>query len=161
MATINALINDEEAGIEKADSVKLIYKENQFLKAEIYGVSVLRYIKNQNKLVFEKGIEVRFYDQSKLNSVLTADSAVYDDSQRNIIIQGNVDMYNSKHEELFTDELIWDMNNKTIEAKNKIRIKTPYDVVYGSGMLAKEDFSYYSIRKVSGTVAYDKDEGLR
>lgn len=161
MAKIDALINEKEANIEVADSVKLTYKEGASLKAEIYGKSVSRYLKGDNKLIFEKGIEVRFYDAGQLSSVLSADSASYDDNLRTILIKGNVDMYNYKHEELSTDELLWDMNTKMIFAKNHIKIKTPHDIVRGSGMIAKEDLSQYSIKRVFGTVAYDDEERFR
>jgi LPS export ABC transporter protein LptC len=161
MSKINALINEKEAGIEKADSVILTYKENEFLKAEIFGKSVSRYIKNENKLEFTKGIEVRFYENSQLNSILTADFAIYDDIKGIILTKGNVDMYNYKHENLQTDEMEWNMNTKKIVAKHKIKIITPYDVIYGIGMTAKEDFTQYSIKKVTGVVAYNKDDNFR
>jgi len=161
MATVDALINEKEVNIETADSVKLTYKEGEFLKAEIYGKSVARYIKSDNKLVFEDGIEVHFYDKGQLSSVLTADSAVYDENLRMIQIQGNVNMYNYKHEELFTEELLWDMRAKTILAKDYIKIKTPYDIIHGVGMVAKEDFSQYAIKQVVGIVSYTEDEHFR
>ena len=53
MAKIDALINEKEANIEVADSVKLTYKEDASLKAEIFGKSVSRYLKGDNKLIFE------------------------------------------------------------------------------------------------------------
>ena len=49
MAKINALINEQEVGIEKADSIILSYKENEALKVEVFGKTIHRYIKNQNK----------------------------------------------------------------------------------------------------------------
>lgn len=161
MAKINALINEQEVGIEKADSIILTYKENEALKVEVFGKTIHRYIKNQNKLEFPEGIEVKFYEQGELSAILTSDSAVFDDSKGIIIVSGNVDMYNNRHENLITDEMEWNINAKTIYAKNKIIIKTVHDVIYGIGMTAKEDFSQYSIKRVTGVVAYNKDDNFR
>lgn len=161
MKKINALINEQEVGVEKADSIVLTYKEDQFLKAQIFGETIHRYIKNQSKLEFPKGIEVKFYELGELNALLTADFALFDDNKGVILIKGNVDMYNSKHENLLTDEMEWDMNTKTIHTKSSITIKTPHDIIHGIGMHAKEDFSQYAIKKVTGIVAYNKDENFR
>lgn len=69
---------------------------------------------------FPEGIEVKFYEQGVLSAILTSDSAVFDDSKGIIIVSGNVDMYNNRHENLITDEMEWNINAKTIYAKIKL-----------------------------------------
>ncbi|MCB9032303.1 MAG: LPS export ABC transporter periplasmic protein LptC [Chitinophagales bacterium] len=161
IATINALIKDDEVGVEIADSVKLIYKENEFIRAEITTKTVKRYIESQNKLEFTKGMVVKFYEGLKLTSVLTADYGILDDTKQTIEVKGNIVMQNYKHEVLKTENLVWNLINKTIYAQDKISIKTPYDIITGYGLNAKEDFSNYSIKRVTGIVSYNEDESFR
>lgn len=161
IATINAIIKDDEVGVEIADSVKLIYKENEFIRAEITTKTVKRFIESQNKLEFSDGLVVKFYEGLQLSSVLTANYGILDDVKQTIEVKGNIIMQNYKHEVLKTENLVWNLNDKTIYAKDKITIKTPYDVITGYGLQSKEDFSNYSIKRVTGIVSYNEDESFR
>jgi LPS export ABC transporter protein LptC len=161
VAKINALVSNNDVGIEHADSVHLIYKEGAYTRAEIRAKTVKRYIKTQNKLEFSDGLEVKFYDTLQLVSVLTADYAVNDDAQQTIFISGNVRMENFRHEILETKELNWDIRNKKISANKGVKIKTPDDIIIGTGLDSDEDFSNYTIRHVNGVVEYNEDENFR
>lgn len=158
VARISALVNNDDVGVERADSVHLVYKEGPYTRAEISAKTVKRYIKDQSKLEFSDGLQVLFYDSLKLVSVLTADYAVNDDAKQLIFISGNVRMENYQHEVLETQELNWDIRRKKISANKGIRIKTPDDIIIGTGLDSDEDFSNYTIRRVHGVVAYDEDE---
>jgi LPS export ABC transporter protein LptC len=161
VSRINALVSNDDVGVERADSVHLLYKEGAYTRAEISARTVKRYIKTQNKLEFSDGLEVKFYDSLKLVSVLTADFAVNDDTKQSIFISGNVRMENFQQEVLETQELNWDIRNKKIQCSKGIKIKTPDDVITGTGLDSDEDFSNYTIRQVHGVVAYDEEEDLR
>lgn len=161
VARINALVSNDDVGVERADSVHLIYKEGPYTRAEISAKTVKRYIKDQSKLEFSDGLQVLFYDSLKLVSVLTANYALNDDAKQFIFISGDVRMENYQHEVLETEELNWDIRSKKITANKGIRITTPDDVITGTGLDSDEDFSNYTIRRVHGVVAIDEDEELR
>lgn len=161
MAKVKAMFNEEEAGIEVADSVQFSYKEGEYTRAIVTGKTVKRYIKTENKLVFSDGLLVKFYDQLNLNSVLKADYAENNDAEQIIVVSGNVYMENAKNEILETPELTWSIRDKKIYTDKAIKIKTPDHTIYGEGFNANENFSNYTIRKVKGIVSVDDEKGFQ
>jgi lipopolysaccharide assembly outer membrane protein LptD (OstA) len=53
---------------------------------------------------------------------------------------------------------MWNQAEKKIYATGFVRITTPDEIIYGNGLEAKEDFSEYTIKKVTGTVKIKNDD---
>lgn len=70
-------------------------------------------------------------------------------------------MENSKNEIMETQELTWEMRTKRINTDKPIKIRTPDNIISGIGFDSDEDFSNYTIRKVSGVVAVDDNKGFK
>lgn len=160
LTKIKAMFNRDNVNVEVADSVNFIYKEGAYTRAVVTAKTVKRYTKSQNKLVFPDGLLVKFYDQLTLISILKADYAENDDANQIIKVSGNVYMENSKNEIMETQELLWDMRAKKVSTDKAIKIRTPDNIITGIGFDSNEDFSNYTIRKVSGTVAVDENKGF-
>ena len=158
---VKAMFNEANVNVEVADSVKFIYKEGAYIRAIVTGKTIKRYTNTQNKLEFPDGLVVKFYDQLTLISVLKADYAENDDATQSIKISGNVYMENSKNEIMETLELTWEMRTKRINTDKPIKIRTPDNIISGIGFDSDEDFSNYTIRKVSGVVAVDDNKGFK
>lgn len=161
IAKVKAMFNETDVDVEVADSVKFTYKEDGFIKAIITSKTVRRYTNTQNKLEFPNGLLVKFYEQLTLVSVLKADYAQNDEATQTIKVSGNVYMENSRNEILETQELIWHTQTKKINTDKSIKIKTPNNIIYGTGFDSDEDFSNYTIRKVNGIVAVDDSKGFK
>lgn len=58
-----------------------------------------------------------------------------------------------KHEILETPELFWSPDTKKIYTDKQVDIKTPDQVLHGMGMDSNQDFTDYTIRKVTGVVS--------
>ncbi|MCB0508464.1 MAG: LPS export ABC transporter periplasmic protein LptC [Chitinophagales bacterium] len=160
LAKVKAIFNEDDVQIEKADSVIFTYKEGEYIRAVVTGKVIRRYTKSQNKIDFPDGLLVKFYQQLQLISILKADYAMNDDANQTIKVSGNVYMENYKHEKLETDELTWDMRTKKIFTNKPIKLKTPDNYIYGVGFNAAEDFSNYTIRKVTGVVAVNNENEI-
>lgn len=160
MAKVKAMFNEQDVDVEVADSVRFTYKEGQYARAVVTGKTVKRYTKTQNKLVFPDGLFVKFFEQLKLISILKADYAENDDTQQTIHITGHVYMENERYERMETSVLTWNMRDKKVFTDKPIKITTPEHIIYGIGFDSDEDFSNYTIRKVTGIVSVDDSKGF-
>ncbi|HNE51456.1 MAG TPA: LPS export ABC transporter periplasmic protein LptC [Chitinophagales bacterium] len=158
---VKAMFNEKDVDVEVADSVKFIYKEGAYTRAIVTGKTVKRYTNTQNKLVFPGGLLVKFYEQLNLISILKANYAENDDAQQTINVSGNVYMENARNEIIETAQLTWNIRTKKIYTDKSIKIRTPDNIIYGTGFDSDEDFSNYTIRKVNGIVAVDDSEGFK
>ena len=156
LSKIKAMFDEKDADVEVADSVKFIYKEGEYARAIVTAPKVKRYTKAQSKLEFSNGLLVKFYETLDMISVLKADYGVNDDAKQLIIASGNVHMENAKNEIMESQELTWNIKTKRVWTDKAIRIKTN-----GIGFDADEDFSNYTIRKVTGIVSVDDDNGFK
>ena len=159
LSKIKAMFDEKDADVEVADSVKFIYKE--YARAIVTAPKVKRYTKAQSKLEFSNGLLVKFYETLDMISVLKADYGVNDDAKQLIIASGNVHMENAKNEIMESQELTWNIKTKRVWTDKAIRIKTPDNIINGIGFDADEDFSNYTIRKVTGIVSVDDDNGFK
>jgi len=158
---VKAMFNEKDVDVEVPDSVKFIYKEGAYTRAIVTGKTVKRYTNTQNKLVFPGGLLVKFYEQLNLISILKANYAENDDAQQTINVSGNVYMENARNEIIETAQLTWNIRTKKIYTDKSIKIRTPDNIIYGTGFDSDEDFSNYTIRKVNGIVAVDDSEGFK
>lgn len=161
IAKVKALFNETDADVEIADSVKFTYKEGAYSRAIVTGKTVKRFTNSKNRLEFTDGLLVKFYDKLNLISVMKANYAENNDEEQKVYIKGKVYIENSRYEILETEELTWDIRNKKIFTSKPIKIKTPDNTIYGVGFDADEDFSNYTIRKVSGIVAVSNAQGFQ
>ena len=65
---------------------------------------------------------------------------------------------NKKGEKLNTEELVWNQSAKKLFTEKFVKITTPTQVMYGDGLEANEDFTWYRILNPKGIVAVDKKE---
>jgi LPS export ABC transporter protein LptC len=106
-----------------------------------------------------KGLKVEFFDDSThVESTLTALYARWYEGKGNVLIRDSVVVVNKKGETLRTEELIWNQNVKMFYTEKFVRINTPDQVMYGDGLEANEDFSWYRIKNPKGVVRVNKEE---
>jgi len=105
--------------------------------------------------IFPKEIRIFFFDKFGNNTTkLRGDSARFIRVKNLYKIMGRVQIDNQiKHEVLETPELFWSPDTKKIYTDKKVDIKTPDQVLHGMGMDSNQDFSDYTIRKVTGMVS--------
>lgn len=159
LAKIKAMFNEKQTEVEVADSVEFVYKENEYTRAIVTADTVYHYNKNNNKMEF-RNMVVRFYDKQKLVSVLEAKYGENNDNEKWIKVSGNVHMENYKWEIMETDELIWNMQARKVWTERPVIIKTPDNFIRGASFISDEDFSNYTIRKISGIVHVDDTKGF-
>lgn len=157
---ISALTGKSAYQLDRAQDVTLIYSEKGKVKARIYAKE---YISNEMAkppyMDMKSGIKAEVYNDSmKVESTLTANYARYYEKQGNFLIRDNIVVVNKKGETLNTEELVWNQNIQKFFTEKFVKITTPTLVMYGDGLEANQDFSWYRILNQKGTMLVDKAE---
>lgn len=157
---INALVTKGAQQEDKAEDVTILYSDNGHVKMKLY---TKEFVKNDVAKPpytdMRKGLKVEFYgDSLKIESTLTARYARYYEKQGNILIRDSIVIVNKKGEKLNTEELVWNQSAKKLFTEKFVKITTPTQVMYGDGLEANEDFTWYRILNPKGIVAVDKKE---
>ncbi len=137
--------------LSEAEKVELFYSENERVKVKMMADLVYEF-KNGDR-EFPRGIYLEFYDGfGKLESTLRANHAYFFKGENQWRGQGKVEVKNiEKNEQLTTEELFWRPAEERIFTDKFVTIKQQEDVVYGTGLEAKQDMSTYKIKNnISG-----------
>lgn len=98
-----------------------------------------------------EGLELVFYDAlGEQSSVLTARRGVIVPAEKRMEVYEQVVFVNAKGERLETEQLTWDQDSARVYTDRAVRIERGGDIIHGQGLVAAEDFSSYTIRRITG-----------
>lgn len=144
--------------LDKAEDVIIYYSDKAQLKAILYAKE---FIRNENAKPpytdIKKSLKVEFLnDSGKIESTLTAKSARLFENEGNVIVREDVCVVNTKGERLNTEELVWNQKLDKFYTDKKVTITTPPNQsMYGDGLEANADFSWYKINNLKGNIAVE------
>lgn len=136
--------------LSEAEDVEMYYSDKDVVKVKMMARLLYEYQSGDRE--FPKGIYIEFFDEfGKLESTLKANEAYFFKNENQWRGRGNVEVRNvQKSEQLNTEELFWKPGEKRIFTEKFVTIKQQNDVIYGEGLDAAEDLSWYTITKLSG-----------
>ncbi len=131
--------------LQEAENVELLYSENEQIKVKMKAELLYEFQNGDRE--FPKGVYIEFYNEfGRLESTLKSDHAFYFKSDDQWRGRGNVEVKNiEKNEQLNTEELFWKPVKKDIFTEKFVTIRQQGDVIYGTGLTAKQDLSDYTI----------------
>ena len=157
---IKALTGKGNKQEDHAQDVTVIYSKEGKINMRIFAHDFVRnesakrpYIDMNNQLKVEF-----FNDSGVVQDILTADSSRYYEAQGDMIIWDSVQIITKKGEQLNTEELIWNAGIQKFFTEKPVRITTATEILYGNGMEANSDFTWYQITHPKGTVQVNKGE---
>ncbi|MGB1000274.1 MAG: LPS export ABC transporter periplasmic protein LptC [Flavobacteriales bacterium] len=105
---------------------------------------------------FPNGFKLQSFRQNEageslLDATITADSAIYYKGKKLDAYQ-NVQLVDAKGAALQTNVLTWDEKKQTISTTDSVQINQNGQLIYGVGLDAKDDFSYYKIGQTTGII---------
>jgi len=158
---IRALTGKPNQAEDHAQDVTVIYSKTGKINMRIFAHDFVRNESAKRPYIdMNTRLKVEFYNDStgSVDDILTADSSRYYEAQGDMIIWDSVQIITKKGEKLNTDELIWNAGAQKFFTEKPVRITTPTEVIYGDGMEANSDFSWYQITNPKGTVQVSKGE---
>lgn len=108
-----------------------------------------------------EGLELRFLDTTaQVTSVLTARRGIIVPKENRMEVSDNVVFINAKGERLETEHLVWDQDSARVYTDRPVQVQRKDDVIFGDGLLAAEDMSWYTIRRPKGSFSLPADDTL-
>jgi LPS export ABC transporter protein LptC len=160
MKEINEITGKARVGEDYGEDVTILYSIGGKTKARLSTHTFVRSeSSNPPYTEMKDGLKVEFYDDSAVvKSTLTARYGRWYERESNVLLRDSVHIINDKGEQLFTKELVWNQKLQKFFTEKPVRIITPTQVLYGSGMEANQDFSLYQITNISGSVQVEKGQ---
>ncbi|XZF14768.1 LPS export ABC transporter periplasmic protein LptC [Chitinophagaceae bacterium MMS25-I14] len=157
---VSALTGGSVAQEDKATDVTIIYSDGGKVKARLYAKEFIRNDKAKYPYTdMKKRVYVEFFNDSmKVDNTLSAKYARYYDAQQNVLVRDSIVVKNRKGEQLNTEELVWNQQKQRFFTEKFVRITTPTRMLYGDGLEANQDFTWYTIKHLKGTVQVNKSQ---
>jgi LPS export ABC transporter protein LptC len=141
----------EDANIFHSDSGKV--------KAKVYARKIL-YLQNEDREAPEGFFTTFFEKDGRESATLEADYAYYNKKEERWKAEGNVIVSNKLNmETLRTEELYWDPKTGDVSTEKFVKIETAEEIITGTGLEAKQDFSSWTIKQPEATFIIEEDEG--
>ncbi len=108
---------------------------------------------------FPDGFKIEFYDRyMNVQSIMKGEYGINYEKRKLFIAKRNVVVINfKKQEQLNSDELNWDQRKKIIYSETDVKITTPTEILYGSGMESDEQFKLYEVFNSRGQVEVEEE----
>lgn len=150
-----------QVSIEEGKQIESYYSMGAKVKAKLTAPYMLRHIQDSTYIEFPKSLHVDFYNDSmKVESKLDAMYGKYREYEHKVFLKDSVISINIlKGDTLHCDELWWDQSTQKFYTDKKVRINTKDKVIYGTGLEAASNFSWYVILHPTGALLAP-DNGL-
>ncbi len=154
----------DAAAVEVAREVEILYSDSAILRVRVKAPVLYNHLEPENpRQEFPEGIHIDFFTPGlRINSMLTARFAVRQPEKGLITARDSVVLITADREVLETEELIWDENKEQLRTDKFVKITRPGEIIYGFGLEANQDFSFWRIIVPKGTIkAEPLDEALQ
>lgn len=107
------------------------------------------------------GVELTFFDSTgHEGSRLTARRGRIWGKQRRMEVEEQVVFTNVRGERLETEQLIWSQDSDRVYTNRPVKVTRARDIIYGQGLDAEQDFSRYTVRRITGTLFLERSDTL-
>ena len=158
--TVSALTGTDTIPELKVININYTRSDTGIIQARITSPLLEVYGGEKPYNLFPKGLKITFYDsQMNIKSELSADYGKKWEKVKLLELKNNVVFRNfGKNELLETEELFWDEKKKEINSRVNIKITTPKDTIFGTGLISDEEFNEYDILNISGKAEIEDEE---
>jgi len=138
----------------------IVYSDSARQKAVVEAGEILD-LQNGDREV-PKGMFITFFEKDgTISATLRANYAYYYKEEDRWKATGNVVVNNIANKEtLKSEELFWEPKNEDVYTEKFVRIETPGELMTGTGLKAKQDFSEWTLQNPEGLIDIDDDDGI-
>jgi LPS export ABC transporter protein LptC len=153
-------VGKKQTSIEEGKEIESYYSMDAKVKAKLTSPYLLRHIIDSTYVEFPKTLHVDFYnDTMKVESRLDARYGKYREFENKVFLKDSIVVKNIlKGDTLHCDELWWDQKTQKFYTDKKVRINTKDKIIFGTGLEAAQNFSWYVINQVTGTLLTSGNE---
>ena len=154
LAEVAQFFEKNAVQVIEAKDVVIYYSDSAVVREKITAPTLLNYIDaKEPRSEFVDGLVADFYDKEhQKQSRLVAKFGVKYDKKNIVIVRDSVVITTLRHEKLETEELTWNDKTGSLETDKFVKVSSPKEVIYGYGLIANDDFSYWKIKAVTGRI---------
>ena len=147
-------IGKKQISIEEGKQIESFYSQGAKVKAKLTAPYMLRHLTDSTYVEFPKTLHVDFYNDTMIvESKLDALYGKYREFENKVFLKDSVVVRNIlKGDTLHCDELWWDQRTQKFYTDKKVRINTKDKIIFGTGLEAAQNFSWYVIQQITGTI---------
>lgn len=144
--------------LSKLTGATIVYSDSARQKAVVKAEELLD-LQNGDREV-PKGMFITFYEKDgTISATLRANYAYYYKKDDRWKATGNVIVNNiANSETLKSEELFWEPKNEDVYTEKFVRIETPGELMTGTGLKAKQDFSEWTLDNPEGLIDVNDNE---
>lgn len=152
------VFTDGDVAIEVARDVEILYSDSAIVRVRVTGPLLHNYTDRENpRQEFPAGVKIEFLEPNlSVRSTLTAKTAVRYQEKGRIIARDSVVLVSAQQEKLETEELIWDEKTAKVFTEKFVKVTKPGEIIYGYGLEAEQDFSYWKITVPKGRIKVEQ-----
>lgn len=142
-------------------NAEYLYSDSGVVRNRVRAVTIAEYGGDQPRTMMEGGVELTFFDdQGRANGRLTARRGKILSAKNRMEVEENVVFTNAKGEKLETEQLTWAQDSGRVFTDRPVKVTRSRDIIYGQGLDAAQDFHWYTVRKITGTLFIDRNDTL-
>lgn len=144
--------------LSRLSGATIIHSDSALLKAEVKAEQILD-LQNGDREIPD-GMFITFFEKDgSVSATLRANYAYYYSEEDRWKATGNVIVHNiANAETLKSEELYWEPKNEDVYTEKFVRIETPGELMTGTGLKAKQDFSEWSLKNPEGIIEVEDNE---
>lgn len=156
---VKEFATEDRRPLEVQENLFMTYSDSSFIKMELKAPLAENYPHlEEPELKFPDGIKVRFFDAfGNEDSRLRSNYAIRYPQKGMWEAKGDVVVVNKKGEQLNTEELFWNEKTEEIYSNEFVKITTGKEVIMGEGFEADQNFTNYTISKVTGQITLEEE----
>jgi len=147
ITTVQEITKEDTLPLVSAFNIKYERTDSGYLRVLLRSAKMERYEGKDGYSVFPDGFEITFYDTTGVPiSFISANYGIVDDKKKTMQARNDVVVKNYQtHEQLNTENLVWDQRKKTIYSNTFVKITSPDKIIYGDSLKSNESFTDRSI----------------
>ena len=150
------IASEESYPVESLQNAKLIYSDSAIVRVILNATQMNRFMGDEPFLEITNGLKVQFFNTSgNKESELLAQYAKIDEEKNLMEVLNTVKLKNVNGDLLETEHLVWNEKKEILYTEEFVKITTKDEVIYGEGLESNQDFTKYTIKKISGTIMLD------
>lgn len=151
------VFTSDDTAVEVGQEVEILYSDSALVRVRVTAPVLHNYTERENpRQEFPSGLKVEFLAPNlTVKSTLTAKTATRFNEKGLIVARDSVVLNTVQQERLETEELTWDERKALVSTEKFVKITKPGEVIYGFGLEANQDFSYWKIKVPKGRIKAD------
>lgn len=154
----------DDTKVEIGRDVEILYSDSAVVRVRVTAPTLYNYVDRLDpRQEFPDGIKVEFLNSLlQVRSTLTARYAVREQDKDAVVARDSVVLKTVENEILETEELIWNEKTGTLRTDKFVKVTKPDEIIYGFGLEANQDFTYWKITVPKGTIKAEQlDEAVK